>query len=126
MTILVGTILSDDTLCQGRLENSFVSDPCDCRKYFLCQNEKAISDVCPQVPMETWFDPINQVCTNPGTFCTTSPFFYKTHMFIKGPTSSCGAWQFCLNGKVLHSGVCAYDLTFFEETQACTYPKCSE
>lgn len=125
MTGLVGVSVADDALCAGRPQNSFVADPTNCQAYFLCQNERAISGLCPQTPNESWFNNARQACTPPGTFCSPPPCHGRNREFVPDTASPCGAWHYCLDGEISHSDICPHSLSFIAESQFCTYPLCS-
>lgn len=119
-------ITADDLLCLGQVDKSFVSDPENCQRYFLCQNGRALSSACPQSPRETWFNFERQACTDPGPFCNNSVCNRKSKIFVADADRGCGNWHFCVEGQISHSGQCPFDLSFDAFLQYCTYPFCSE
>lgn len=110
--------------CEGMAENSFVPNPRGCNYYYLCQNNQAIEDSCPE---GYWFRGSDQTCRTPGDFCSEPRCRGVANgKFVENTEGGCGAWEHCENDVTSHDGVCPDSLTFHENLQICTYPKCGE
>lgn len=126
---LVAVVVSqeNDELCAtapaGNPPHWFVPSPNGCEFYILCQNLKATREA--ECPPNSWFNNDRQACMNPGTFCVQPACRdAASNTFVADESTGCGAWNYCVNGGINHSGVCPHSLSFIEGTQTCTYPFC--